>query len=154
MEIIAAITQANQNFMRYTISKEFTFEAAHRLIKGYQGKCASLHGHSYKVTVTLEADTLDQYSFLLDYAAMKPFKDYVDTYVDHAVMCSVNDIELIETCEKFGSKQKLFIIPYDNTSAENLAAYFYSIAQRLFAVKVAAVSVNETIKTSATYYND
>ena len=36
------------------VVKEFRFEAAHRL-PNYQGKCERLHGHSWKVQVTLEA---------------------------------------------------------------------------------------------------
>ncbi|MCD6102754.1 MAG: 6-carboxytetrahydropterin synthase, partial [Thermotogaceae bacterium] len=32
------------------ISKEFTFDAAHRLMK-YKGKCENLHGHTYKLRV-------------------------------------------------------------------------------------------------------
>lgn len=34
------------------IAKEFTFDAAHRLLN-YEGKCANLHGHTYKLQVIL-----------------------------------------------------------------------------------------------------
>lgn len=52
----------------WTICKKFTFEAAHQLISPLLdkerndyifGKCAQLHGHSYKVYVYLKSDTLD-----------------------------------------------------------------------------------------------
>lgn len=39
------------------ISREFRFEAAHRLL-GHPGKCAHLHGHSYRVVVTVSAANL------------------------------------------------------------------------------------------------
>ncbi|MBX9706042.1 MAG: 6-carboxytetrahydropterin synthase, partial [Gammaproteobacteria bacterium] len=38
----------------YVIKKQLdTFSAAHRLTKGYQGKCKDLHGHDYQVEITL-----------------------------------------------------------------------------------------------------
>ncbi len=36
------------------VTKTFGFEAAHRLLD-YQGKCERLHGHSYKLSVTVDA---------------------------------------------------------------------------------------------------
>lgn len=36
------------------ISKEFDFDAAHRIV-GYQGKCENLHGHRWKIRITLKA---------------------------------------------------------------------------------------------------
>jgi len=36
------------------VSKEFTFDAAHRLER-YKGKCEALHGHTYRLRITLEA---------------------------------------------------------------------------------------------------
>lgn len=38
----------------YTATKEFRFEAGHTL-DGHKGKCKNLHGHNYKVLVTLGA---------------------------------------------------------------------------------------------------
>ena len=35
------------------VSKEFTFDAAHNLV-AYKGKCEALHGHTYRLRVTLE----------------------------------------------------------------------------------------------------
>ena len=41
--------------MKTSITKMFTFEAAHRL-PNYVGACANLHGHSYKLAVTVTID--------------------------------------------------------------------------------------------------
>lgn len=43
------------------VTKEFTFEAAHHLVN-YDGDCANVHGHSYKLQVTAsgDIDTSDQ----------------------------------------------------------------------------------------------
>lgn len=48
------------------VSREFEFEAAHRL-EDYQGECETLHGHTWKVRVTLSAPVGDDglaYDFL------------------------------------------------------------------------------------------
>ena len=41
----------------WIISKDFTFEAAHKL-PDHQGKCSRLHGHSFKLTVYVASDRL------------------------------------------------------------------------------------------------
>ena len=39
------------------ITKEFCFEGAHSLM-GYDGKCCHIHGHSYKLYVTVEGNPI------------------------------------------------------------------------------------------------
>ena len=73
------------------IFKEFTFEAAHRLPNVPPGhKCARLHGHSFQVSVHLEAPIGDTSGWVRDFAdltcAMKPVLDRLDHYY-------LNDIE-------------------------------------------------------------
>ena len=41
----------------YEVSVDETFAAAHNL-RGYQGKCENLHGHNYKLRVTLAGETV------------------------------------------------------------------------------------------------
>ena len=52
--------------MRTFVTREFTFEAAHSL-PWHQGKCARLHGHSYRLVVTVEGP-LDEHGVVLDFA--------------------------------------------------------------------------------------
>ena len=40
---------------RVYVTKRFTFEACHHL-PNYKGKCANVHGHSYKMEVTVSAE--------------------------------------------------------------------------------------------------
>lgn len=73
------------------IFKDFTFEAAHRLPNVPPGhKCARLHGHSFQVSVHLEAPIGDATGWVRDFAdltcAMKPVLDRLDHYY-------LNDIE-------------------------------------------------------------
>lgn len=45
--------------MRTSITKSFTFEAAHKLPK-HNGKCARLHGHSYRLEVAVAGKLISE----------------------------------------------------------------------------------------------
>ena len=56
----------------YTIYKEFTFEAAHRLPHVPEGhKCARLHGHNYRVQVFVAGDELQDSGMLIDFGDVR-----------------------------------------------------------------------------------
>jgi 6-pyruvoyltetrahydropterin/6-carboxytetrahydropterin synthase len=64
------------------ITKDFTFQAAHRLPKVPEGhKCARIHGHSYKVEVSVKG-CLNERGWIVDFAeieaAMAPFLEQLD----------------------------------------------------------------------------
>ncbi len=69
------------------LTKEFTFDAAHFLTK-YHGKCENLHGHTYKLQVTIEGKP-DHEDMIMDFIELKDFvnKKVVDK-LDHS---SLND---------------------------------------------------------------
>ncbi len=54
----------------YEVSVDETFAAAHNL-RGYKGKCEDLHGHNYKVRVTLAGKELDSVGLLYDFVHLK-----------------------------------------------------------------------------------
>lgn len=67
------------------ISKEFTFEAAHRLPNVPDGhKCARLHGHSYRVEIHVEAPADPGMGWVMDFGELKtafaPLHDMLDHY--------------------------------------------------------------------------
>lgn len=71
----------------FRLSKTVTFEAAHRL-PHHDGKCARLHGHSWKATIVLEGDMLvdegPKAGMLVDYADMAaPLKALWESHLDH-----------------------------------------------------------------------
>ena len=53
--------------MRYSVCKTLTFEAAHRLLKDYSGKCSNNHGHSWVVDIEVEAEQLDEKGMVVDF---------------------------------------------------------------------------------------
>jgi len=127
---------------------EESFAAGHAL-RGYRGKCENVHGHNYRIRVTLEGEALNSIGLLCD------FKDLKDAI--HAAISKLDHQFLNE------------VAPFDklNPSAENLARYFHEEVSRLLAQPVASpptngnppsapcrvrqVTVWETDNTTATY---
>ena len=82
------------------------FAAAHAL-RGYQGKCENLHGHNYKVQLTVQGNELDQTGMVFDFKQLKRWlKDALDR-LDHQCL---NGLEPFRAA---------------NPSAENLARHIY-----------------------------
>jgi 6-pyruvoyltetrahydropterin/6-carboxytetrahydropterin synthase len=54
----------------FRVSVEETFSSGHAL-RGYKGKCENVHGHNYRVQVSIEGPQLDGIEFLND---LEPFK--------------------------------------------------------------------------------
>jgi 6-pyruvoyltetrahydropterin/6-carboxytetrahydropterin synthase len=69
------------------VSKEFTFDSAHFLTK-YHGKCEYLHGHTYKLRVTVEGE-IQENGLVIDFVILKKLvKEKVVDKFDHR---SLND---------------------------------------------------------------
>ena len=65
------------------ITKTFKFDAAHNLAH-YHGKCEKLHGHTYRLDVTLEG-ILDQEQMVIDFLELKKIvKTQVLDILDHS----------------------------------------------------------------------
>jgi 6-pyruvoyltetrahydropterin/6-carboxytetrahydropterin synthase len=121
----------------YEVSVDESFAAAHNL-RNYHGKCEDLHGHNYKVRVTLAGKELDASGLLYDFVHLK-----------HAIQGVIRSLD-----HKYLNELK----PFDalNPSAENIARYIYdeTSKQLLKAANgagVASVTVWETDSAAATY---
>lgn len=55
----------------YITKTTFTISAAHRLELSYLSKCANLHGHNWRVTVTCKAKTLNADGMVTDFTHVK-----------------------------------------------------------------------------------
>lgn len=121
----------------YTISKKFTFDAAHRL-KGLppSHKCSHLHGHTYTVEIIISAIDLDEGGFVLDFTELAPLKNYIDTVLDHTDLNKV--------------------LPFNPTS-ENIARHLHGVALDVISwppdnrVMRPRIRVSETPNTWAEY---
>ena len=76
--------------MRALVTRSFAFEAAHQL-PWHQGKCRRLHGHTYRLEVSVEAP-LDDNGVVLDFADLAAVVDaeVVDRY-DHRYLNDLLD---------------------------------------------------------------
>ncbi|MFI7122619.1 6-pyruvoyl trahydropterin synthase family protein [Amycolatopsis sp. NPDC049868] len=75
----------------HQISIEHTFETAHRL-PHLGGKCTSLHGHSWRVTVSVFAPTLSTDGTVVEFGVLKTgIRQWIDTHLDHGTMLGARD---------------------------------------------------------------
>lgn len=78
------------------VTKEFTFDSSHKLMQ-YLGKCANLHGHTYKLQVTV-VGTVNEIGLVLDFKLLKKIvEDKVVNSLDHEYINNV--VEYNPTCE-------------------------------------------------------
>ncbi|MDQ2086077.1 6-carboxytetrahydropterin synthase QueD [Herbivorax sp. ANBcel31] len=81
------------------ISKVFTFDSAHHL-KDYQGKCKNIHGHTYKLEITLKG-TPDEKGFVIDFHDLDSIiEDEILSKIDHKYLNEL--FEFNPTCEMIG----------------------------------------------------
>jgi 6-pyruvoyltetrahydropterin/6-carboxytetrahydropterin synthase len=121
----------------FEVSVDETFSSGHAL-RGYKGKCENVHGHNYKVRVTLAGPELDSIGLLYDFVHLKKAIQDVIRTLDHRFL---NDFAPFDTV---------------NPSAENIARHIYEeISKQMKTVpngaEISQVTVWETDVTSATY---
>lgn len=74
-----------------SITKEFTFETAHR-ISNHPGACKHIHGHSYRLLVTVSADQIKENDMIIDFKDLKQIvNDEVIDFFDHALLLKRNE---------------------------------------------------------------
>jgi len=157
--------------MKYEITKRFKFEAGHRvwkqnLLSGKGAKllndippnpCLNIHGHSYKVEITIGSDRLNEQEMVIDFYHIKAaLKDLIDNQLDHSFIIDKNDPLYPKFKEHFGFL-KLTIVDFCPT-AEALAKYIYDYTTRklkeadlLEDIKVVKVVIWETETGKAEY---
>lgn len=112
------------------ITKIFTFESAHHL-PNHLGACARIHGHSYRLEVTLKGMTnadprSSEFGMLMDFSHLKHIvKTKVVNHMDH-----VNLNELPDSA-------------FNNPTAENMAEWIWDtlsdvpeIGNKLYSIKL------------------
>jgi 6-pyruvoyltetrahydropterin/6-carboxytetrahydropterin synthase len=121
--------------MAYYLEKEFRFEAAHRL-PNHDGKCARLHGHSWRGRIIVKGEALafagPKAGMLIDYAAISAaIKPLVEERLDHHYL---------------NESLKL-----DNPTSELIAKYVFDYVNEALGGIVSAVVIEETCTSRCTY---
>ena len=139
------------------VTREFTFEMAHVLLN-YDGPCKKVHGHSYRLFVTLSGvpvkDSVNpKNGMVIDFSDLKNIVlEKIINRFDHSVVIS-SDFDR----EKMGMTEKIFgntvIVDYQPT-CENLVADF---AGRLIneippGIKLHSLRLCETAKSYAEWF--
>ena len=103
------------------ITKEFKFEAGHALF-GHDGLCKNVHGHSYKLSVTLIGRPIEdtsnvKFGMVMDFSDLKNIvNELVVKPFDHATILNINSphLELADNMEQWG--HKIVRVSYQPTS--------------------------------------
>ena len=122
----------------FVLTIEDYFSSAHQL-RGYKGKCENIHGHNWRVILSVQGEVLNEIGLLIDFNDLKGILKEITGYLDHK---NLNDIEPFTTV---------------NPSSENIAEFIavkvqeeiYKIDDRL---NVESVTIWESHTSRCTYY--
>jgi 6-pyruvoyltetrahydropterin/6-carboxytetrahydropterin synthase len=129
----------------YELTIDTHFSSAHNL-REYGGACERLHGHNWKVSVTVEAGELDRLGMVVDFKALKEKTEKVVGRLDHQYLNEIPPFK--EKKEKNKKNGK-------NPTAENLAEFIFGELKKALEdgnVRLKRVKVWESEKAAAAYY--
>ena len=139
------------------ITKEFTFEMAHALWN-YDGPCRNIHGHSYKLLVTVTGKTIKDHSstklgMVMDFSDLKRIvKKHIVDYFDHPVIISsaAGKPEIAHIKKMF---EKFYIVDYQPT-CENLVLHMANLLQNKIPANICLHNLKlcETATSFAEWY--
>ena len=140
------------------LTKEFNFEAAHSL-EGYDGACREIHGHSYRLVVTIKGEpSADGYDpkqgMVMDFGLLKQIVgEQIVSRLDHAfIMRRSEQSEQVQAMLE-GIYHNIVLVDYQPT-CENMLADF---AERLLEalpdeVELYSLRLHETATSFAEWY--
>ena len=134
------------------ITKEFKFEMAHAL-HGYDGLCANIHGHSYRLWVTVRGNVKKENKHIkdgmvMDFTDLKSIiKPTIINKYDHSLVLNANSPHANLDLSAF---DKVYYLPYQPTS-ENLVSDFANSISMVFPenVELLKVVLSETVSSFA-----
>lgn len=118
------------------ITKQFSFETGHALY-GYDGKCKNVHGHSYKLSVTVIGKPITdhtnvKFGMVIDFGDLKKIvKEEIVNVFDHATVFNKNTphVELAKELENRG--HNVLLVDYQPTSEMMVIDFSRKIKKRL-----------------------
>lgn len=140
------------------ITKQFDFETGHALY-GYDGKCRNVHGHSYKLSVTVIgtpiSDTKDvKYGMVIDFKDLKKIvKEEIVNKFDHATVFNKNTPHLELANELANRGHNVILVDYQPTSEMMIIDFAKKIKAKLPEhIKLHSLKLQETGTSHAEWY--
>ena len=140
------------------LTKEFSFESAHAL-DGYDGLCREIHGHSYRLFVTVKGEPSceendPKLGMVMDFGDLKRIvnSEIVDR-LDHSFVLRDSE-QNVELNMMLGAKfNKVVLVDYQPT-CENMLADFATRLQRALPanVQLHSLRLHETATSYAEWY--
>lgn len=140
------------------ITKQFSFETGHALY-GYDGKCKNVHGHSYKLSVTVIGSPITdtknvKYGMVIDFSDLKKIvkSEIVDKF-DHATVFNKNTphIELAKELES--RDHSVILVEYQPTSENMVIDFAEKIKSKLPSqIQLFSLKLQETDTSFAEWY--
>lgn len=140
------------------ITKQFSFETGHALY-GYDGKCKNVHGHSYKLSVTVIGtpitDTSNvKYGMVIDFGDLKKIvrSEIVDVF-DHATVFNKNTPHIDLAKELESRDHNVILVDYQPTSENMVVDFAEKITRRLpDNIKLFSLKLQETETSFAEWF--
>ena len=136
--MVVIIKQESEKLEMYEVTIIKSFSAAH-LLSQIGGKCEELHGHNFKVEVTIAAANLNESGLLIDFRVVKKWLGVILDQMDHKHL------------------NELSYFAGTNPSAENIAKFIYDqmVPQaKQSQVRIARIKVWESESAVVTYIPD
>lgn len=107
----------------FAVTTEQSFDAAH-FLAGYQGKCSNLHGHRWRVLITVTKNEIEESGMVVDFTDLKDdLKKETDLF-DHVLIVEKDTLKPLTY--QVLSEEGFHIVQMDfRPTAENFAKYFY-----------------------------
>jgi len=139
------------------VTKQFSFEMAHALWN-YDGACRHIHGHSYKLWVTVLGTPLSDPSdpklgMVIDFGTLKKIvHEHIVKRFDHALVLSKNSMSHLKSLSEplWGKVEQVDFQP----TSENLIAFFVTILKEQLpdTVKLVHLKLQETETSFAEWH--
>jgi len=140
------------------ITKQFSFETGHALY-GYDGKCKNVHGHSYRLNVTVIGNPISdasnvKFGMVIDFSDLKKIvKEEIVNIFDHATVFNKNTphVELAKELKDRG--HNVLLVNYQPTSEMMVIDFASKIKKRLPEnISLYSLKLQETATSYAEWY--
>jgi 6-pyruvoyltetrahydropterin/6-carboxytetrahydropterin synthase len=141
--------------MTVRVTKEFSFEMAH-LLESYDGQCSNIHGHSYRLFVTISGTPIadaasPKYGMVMDFTDLKRIvNEFIINRLEHALMLR-QSTQVDEALKKI--RTKIVCVDYQPT-CENMVIQMAEILNNELPknVKLHSIRLHETATSFAEWY--